>query len=119
MPMSTSSVTAMLKRIMPHVEPHDPYTFMVQSRTNARRWYIVSIAANWGHGMCVCPDWEGRRNPALRRAGESAERHECWHIKQARRYWAIQTTLATAPDEALAEGTLDAPAEWTPPETPF
>lgn len=115
MPMSRQQVATVMQRIMPNVEPHDPHTFLVQSRTNAVRRYLVSLAANWGHGMCVCPDWEGRRQPALRKAGMSSERNECWHIKQARRYWAIQTTLLTAPDEALAEGVMDEPPERVAP----
>ena len=32
MPMSRETVSRILKRIMPHVEPHDPFTFLVRSQ---------------------------------------------------------------------------------------
>lgn len=69
--------------------------------------------------MCVCVDYERRRAPALKKSGQPAERHECWHIKQAKRWWSLQTVLATAPDEALAEGVLDAPTETHEGEPAF
>jgi hypothetical protein len=47
----------------------------------------------------------------LRKTGVQGERNECWHIKQAKRYWALITIFATAPQEALAEGVLDSPPE--------
>ena len=121
MPISRERIAPYMARIMANVEQHDPHTFLVQSRSNASRRYLVSLAANWGHGMCTCADWEARRQPALRKSGVSSERNECWHIKQARRYWAIQTTLATAQDEALAEGVVGRPEELSAPagETPF
>lgn len=111
--MSLSRETAQRigARLMPHVEQHDPFTYLVQSRTKASRKYLVSIAANWGNGKCTCTDFEARRNPVLRKTGVQGERNECWHIKQAKRYWALITIFATAPQEALAEGVLDSPPE--------
>lgn len=111
MPASREQIEKFLERMMPWVVPHDPFTYLVQSRTNAGRQYLVSIAANWGSGKCACPDWEARRGPGLKRGGVANERNECWHVRQAKRYWALQTILATAPEEALSEGVVARPAE--------
>lgn len=119
MSLSTESVRRITARLMPHVEEHDLMTFLVSSRTNAARKYLVNIAGNWGNGICTCVDFEMRRGPALKKNGVQGERNECWHIKQAKRFWALQTILATAPDEALAEGVLDPPPEADAAPAPF
>lgn len=85
---------------------------MVTSRRNLSRRYLVDLAANWGAGQCECPDFGFNRAPRITEGNEHDDKAECWHIKQARRYWAIQTVLATAPDDWLEEGCLvDEPPE--------
>ena len=119
MPMSRDTVARILKRLMPHVEQHDPYTFLVRSRSRGGRVYTVSIASNWGNGQCSCEDWSIRRQPALRKNGVQGVQSECWHVKEAKRFWCYQTVLATAPNEALAEGVLDPPPEADASATQF
>lgn len=119
MPVSPEIAERMMRRLMPHVERHDLFTFLVQSRARGGRRHLVSISANWGNGKCGCEDFEIRRNIALRKSGVPGVQYECWHIREAKRYWTYQTILATAPDEALAEGVLDPPPEVGPGESAF
>ena len=113
MPLLKHQVAAVMKRIMPDVEVFDtPARFLVRSRSNASRHYLVDIAANWGAGHCVCPDFTFNKSKRIRNAPYE-EKHACWHIRQARHYWNLQTVLATATDEWLAEGQglVDEPQE--------
>lgn len=101
-----------MSRLMPHVEQHDLYTYLIESRSERGERRFVNIAANWAHGQCDCMDWATRRAKAIRSGkGPFDEKATCWHVRQAQKFWALQTILLTAPDEALGEGAVAEPPE--------
>ncbi len=79
-------------KLLPHVHPiaGETLRYLVNSRSHRGEQWLVDLGAYWGHGRCDCPDFRTRYNPNLREGERPAEHLECWHIKQARRYSAIE-----------------------------
>ncbi len=74
--------------------PFEPLRYRVESRTrNGRRW-LVDLGAYYGHGKCCCEFFSTKLNPRLREGITPNEDLECWHIKQARRYLAVEIAQA-------------------------
>lgn len=66
-----------------YAERYDsPLRWRVRSRTRGHISYIVSLAT-W---ECQCEDWECRKGPLFRAAGD--RKWACWHMEAAlREFW--------------------------------
>jgi len=59
--------------------PHDPLTFLVQSRTNREDYYMVDLTED--PATCTCPSYQFRK--------------ECFHIKYICKLLGVKTPQAT------------------------
>lgn len=63
--------------------------FEVQSDSRPSIWHRVDLAAYSGHGRCECERFTCCLGPRIKRVAVPDARHECHHIRSARRYLAI------------------------------
>ena len=59
--------------------PHDPLTFLVQSRTNREDYYLVDLTED--PVTCTCPSYQFRK--------------ECFHIRYICKLLGVKTPQAT------------------------
>lgn len=90
----------------PGVKHQDRGTFLVRSRTDRSRQYLVDLAAYGGNGQCDCPDFRCRRQFVLEKtpASQRTEPNRCRHIMLARRFAADCYTAGLLKSESRLDG---------------
>lgn len=72
----------------------DNLVFEVQSASRPRIWHRVDLAATSGFGGCSCERYTMTLQKRVRKAAIPTAALECGHIREARRYLAIQVAQA-------------------------
>ena len=80
--------TAKLSMWVPGVRYLERGRMWVRSRTDPWKEYLVDLVEYDGNGACTCDDFAFRKAPMLERGFGKLGRIECWHIKQAKRFFA-------------------------------
>ena len=78
--------------LVPGVVPdeHDLLVYRVESRTPGEEPWRVDLQKFCGNAGCDCPDFKFRKAKFLLKRALPAESLECWHIKQAKRYFTFE-----------------------------